>query len=257
MQEKIVSELKKIASEIIATDNLSSVSELQESAKMLYEKLTVLRYVAASLETVPANQATPQQNVAPSEDEVIQKAPSTEVASPPFEPAKTAEMPVSETTVPEPDISERLAQEQPPLTIADEMQGTPEVFGDIFEAVIPAATTGKDASDTLVSEQNSSPSFVEDTIKEAAPITPKETSLNDRLNTTIAIGLNDKIGFINHLFDGSSEDFNRVISQLNTLSSETEAKHFISSMVKPDYNHWQGKEAYEERLISLIENKFS
>jgi hypothetical protein len=257
MQEKIVSELKKIASEIIATDNLSSVSELQESAKMLYEKLTVLRYVAASLETVPASQATPQQNVAPSEDEVIQKAPSTEVASPTFEPAKTAEMPVSETTVPEPDISERLTQEQPPLTIADEMQGTPEVFGDIFEALTPVATTANDATDMLVSEQNSAPSFVDDAVQEAAPTAPKETSLNDRLNTTIAIGLNDKIGFINHLFDGSSEDFNRVISQLNTLSSEMEAKHFISTMVKPDYNHWQGKEAYEERLISLIENKFS
>ena len=49
--------------------------------------------------------------------------------------------------------------------------------------------------------------------------------------------------------------FNRVVSQLNSIESEKEAKNFIIKMVKPDYD-WSGKEEYEERLIALIERKF-
>ena len=103
------------------------------------------------------------------------------------------------------------------------------------------------------------PSPVKEEIKpvEIDSTEPKMKSLNDRLNTTIVVGLNDKIGFINHLFDGSSEDFNRVISQLNTIATEAEAKQFINTMIKPDYNNWIGKEEYEARLISLIESKFN
>ncbi|WP_196891335.1 hypothetical protein [Aureivirga marina] len=81
-------------------------------------------------------------------------------------------------------------------------------------------------------------------------------SLNDRLvKNTVQIGLNDRIAFVKHLFDNSQEDFNRVLSQLNTLKSEREAKYFITKMVKPDYN-WTDKEQYEERLMTLIERRF-
>ena len=85
---------------------------------------------------------------------------------------------------------------------------------------------------------------------------PKSGSLNDRLKKGITIGLNDRIAFVKHLFNGSTEDFNRVISQLNTLNSELEALEFLNGMVKPEYNNWAGKEAYEERLISFIEGKY-
>ena len=73
---------------------------------------------------------------------------------------------------------------------------------------------------------------------------------------SIAIGLNDRIGFVKHLFDESNEDFNRVLSQLNSFDSFDEAKNFIDDMVKPDYNNWQGNEDYAERFMELIEHKF-
>lgn len=73
---------------------------------------------------------------------------------------------------------------------------------------------------------------------------------------SIAIGLNDRIGFVKHLFDESNEDFNRVLSQLNSFDTFEEAKNFIDDMVKPDYNNWQGNEDYAERFMELIEHKF-
>jgi hypothetical protein len=83
-----------------------------------------------------------------------------------------------------------------------------------------------------------------------------KSSLNDRLNKkAINIGLNDRLAFVKHLFAGSQEDFNRVISQLNTQTSWQEAEGFIANFVKPDYD-WAGKEDYETRFLELVRLKF-
>ncbi|WP_460220305.1 hypothetical protein [Psychroserpens sp. MEBiC05023] len=82
-------------------------------------------------------------------------------------------------------------------------------------------------------------------------------SLNDKLkNGGINIGLNDKLAFIKHLFDGKNEDYERVVSQLKTINSFEEATHLIHNIVKPDYNNWEGKEEVEARFLSAIERKF-
>jgi len=81
-------------------------------------------------------------------------------------------------------------------------------------------------------------------------------SLNDKLHGDIQIGLNDRIAFVKNLFDGSQEDFNRVVSQLNTFKTEKEAKKFLNKMVKPDYD-WSAKEEYEERFMTIVERKFA
>ena len=81
-------------------------------------------------------------------------------------------------------------------------------------------------------------------------------SLNDAIGKTISLGLNDRIAFEKHLFGGSSDDLNRVLSQLNTHNSFDEARNFIEDLVKPDYNNWKGKEEYEERFMALVEKKF-
>ena len=86
---------------------------------------------------------------------------------------------------------------------------------------------------------------------------PKSVSLNDSLSKSINIGLNDRIGFEKHLFGGSSEDLNRVLSQLSTYANFSEAQEFIEDMVKPDYNNWTGKEDYEARFMEIVEKKFS
>ena len=83
------------------------------------------------------------------------------------------------------------------------------------------------------------------------------TSLNDKLkNGGLHIGLNDKLAFIKHLFDGKIEDYERVLSQLKTTNSFKEASHLIKDMVKPDYNNWEGKEEFEERFLNIIEGRF-
>ncbi len=89
-----------------------------------------------------------------------------------------------------------------------------------------------------------------------AVIAQQKSSLNDKLKKSIQIGLNDRIGFIKHLFNGNQDDYTRVLSQLNTFETNTEALHFINQMVKPEYNNWENKEAFETRFLEVVFRKF-
>jgi hypothetical protein len=82
-------------------------------------------------------------------------------------------------------------------------------------------------------------------------------TLNDRMSKGITIGLNDRVAFMKHLFNNSSEDYNRVLSQLITFDTFDEAKSFIDNIVKPDYSNWDGKEEYADRFMEIVEKKFS
>lgn len=85
----------------------------------------------------------------------------------------------------------------------------------------------------------------------------KEISINEAFAKTITFGLNDRIAFEKHLFAGSSEDLNRVVSQLSTFDTFEEAQNFIEDMVKPDYDNWEGKEEYVTRFMEIVEKKFA
>ncbi len=85
---------------------------------------------------------------------------------------------------------------------------------------------------------------------------PQKASVNSKLGMgSINIGLNDRISFVKNLFGGQQEDFNRVLSQLNTFESLAEAENFIEQMVKPDYD-WHQKEEYEMRFLELVRHRF-
>ncbi|MBZ4043460.1 hypothetical protein [Flavobacterium hibisci] len=89
------------------------------------------------------------------------------------------------------------------------------------------------------------------------PVKTKTVPLNEKLARGFHIDLNDRIAFTKNLFGNNTEDYSRVLNQLLTFDSFSEAKEFIETMVKPDYNDWQGKEDYEERFLGIIEKKFS
>lgn len=86
---------------------------------------------------------------------------------------------------------------------------------------------------------------------------PKPVSSSTDIKRPITFGLNDKIAFEKQLFGGSSEDLNRVVSQLSTFDSFEEAQIFIDEMVKPDYHNWEGKDDYAQRFMEIVERRFS
>ncbi len=132
-----------------------------------------------------------------------------------------------------------------------------KVIETVFEAVTPVEEVVAEVQPEPILE---TPKVLEEEVKatfEKVSQEPKISSLNDRLNKAITFGLNDRIGFEKKLFGGSSDDFNRVVSQLNTFDSFEEAKAFVDDFVKPDYNNWEGAEEFETRFMEIVEKKFS
>jgi hypothetical protein len=133
----------------------------------------------------------------------------------------------------------------------------------VEEKIVTSKTEAKQISfEDLLGENYTEPIFVKSNDIVVPPslknvIDEKPLSLNDEHLKTINIGLNDKIAFVKHLFSDSTEDYNRVLSQLNTFSTFNEAKDFIDEIIKPDYNNWDGVDDYAERFIEIVAKKFS
>ncbi|CAM3911484.1 hypothetical protein FLSI110296_02875 [Flavobacterium sinopsychrotolerans] len=118
---------------------------------------------------------------------------------------------------------------------------------------IPTAIVIETPKEVLPAEEPKLENVSADSAEKAEP---KTVSLNDKLAKGINIDLNDRLAFIKHLFGNSSEDYNRVLSQLITFDTFYETRDFVQEMVKPDYNNWEGKQDYEERFMDIIEKKF-
>lgn len=232
MHKKLEAELVSLAHSILQMKNKDEAIALKEKARLIYEKLSVLTFIDDYVVTTPNLQKTKEELL----KEVKTKFDKKEVVKPIAEKINTIPKPI----------------QQQPKKAKEE-----NIFEPTFDKVKidigslkPNQISLKEELRDTVSADKTSTLFDNENINE-------NKTLNDKLFTsTIQIGLNDRIAFVKHLFNFSQADFNRILSQLNTLKSEKEAKDFIYNQVKPDYN-WTGKEEYEERLITIIERKFS
>ena len=236
MHKKLEAELVSLAHRILQMKNKDEVIALRDKAKDVYERLSVLafvdEYIATSNQDI--NKEEILQQIEKGTKQVDIKAQQSEVElaiSKKEDSVKTEEKLSKEGTIFEPKFDSVKIDIQ---SLKSNQISSKEEFRDAISA---------DKTSTLFEDDD-------DTFKK------EKKTLNDKLvNTTIKVGLNDRIAFVKHLFNQSQADFNSVLSQLNTFKTEKEAKNFILTKVKPTYN-WQGKEAYEERLMNLIERKF-
>lgn len=130
-----------------------------------------------------------------------------------------------------------------------------EEIDTVFEEAIPKEPLKKHNLEDITAGFEDIPVF--EPVSSTNGVSNTKKSLNDKIKIgKLNIGLNDKIAFIKHLFDGKPEDYDRVISQINTSVSLSDAKRFIEDIVKPDYNDWIDKEDTEARFIQIIESKF-
>ena len=248
MKKKLESELISIAHRILKLKGREDVNRMHAEVAELYEKLTVLKFAQENfedemptigndssffgmLDTAFNNKISDNIEI---EDKVYVNMDDREddgIMEPGIETIK--------------DIVAQMPQET-------------QQVDSLFEKAEPKVERMKNDFEEITAD------FVEMPVFEPVAKVKKETqedtlkSLNDKLKSSgLNIGLNDKIAFIKHLFDGKSEDYERVLSQLNTSLSFEEASTLIHNIIKPDYNHWVGKEEYEERFMQIVENKFS
>lgn len=297
MHKKLEAELASLAHSILDMKNKDDVAILQKKALLIYEKLSLLKFVDAYM------------NESAVEDikEAASPASFNEFVEEEIEAAPVINKVVESEVVVE-TIEEQLDEEFDEIVkeeVKETIEEVPELIEDVLkEETIEDAAVELDLSieksieekPMLTDKQveaifNTEDSFVKDDVRDVAEIKfsledelkdaisadvatdlferatkenpvieekpeTKQRSLNDVLfSNNIQVGLNDRIAFVKHLFEGSQEDFNRVLSQLNSFKTEEEAKSFVIEFVKLDYD-WSTKLEFEERLIDLIERKF-
>ena len=216
----------KLATDIITSREDKELTDLYEVAKDLYEKLAVLKFIDEKLSDVEVDVS---KNVLAARFEKMAGAVMSENRTVP------ENNPHEEDIItPGMDTIKGMVSEMPTEAIE-------YIFGDF----VAKTETVKNDKDILAPEPT----------KENTAA--KNTSLNDRLNKDLQIGLNDKLAFVKHLFNNNMEDYTRVLSQLATIDTEERSVAFINNMVKPEYNNWEGKEEYVQRFMTLLERKFS
>ncbi|HFS67132.1 MAG TPA: hypothetical protein ENK67_02865 [Flavobacteriia bacterium] len=132
-----------------------------------------------------------------------------------------------------------------------------EDFKDSIPADVAANLFEKANTQKTSSATNTEKVIKKETVATANKSESQKNSVNDLVfKDKIQIGLNDRIAFVKHLFNFSQEEFNRVLSQLNSFTNEKDAKDFIINTVQTDYD-WSNKEEYVERLFMLIERRFA
>lgn len=295
MKKRISAELISIAHRILKLKNHSETLQLQQEAKNLYDQLTILRFYEENFELVKNEipEAVFEEMLEGKPTEIfstpIQEETEANIqATTPIVEETISDPIIEEKIMVTELIEEDIEDEEETIATEQKLKETPNPISKQKETVakqisfedmlvhdyqeldfvkvddVPVAVekvneaTFEAVSPEIASEIEPT-SIVEDKVEKPSEKKQKEdktTSLNDKLNKGINIGLNDRIAFEKKLFGGNAEDFNRVLSQLNTFDNFEEAESFIHDFVKPDYNNWQGNEEYEARFIEIVENKF-
>jgi len=249
MHKKLESDLMSLAHSILKMKNKKDVFALKQKSKEIYEKLSMLAFVEEYVNTTP--------NLKESKEELIEKVAqgfvSKDISI--FEEATSNEVvedgqkivyDLADTPKEESEMEEILEQ---PFDELEEIKFSENETEHINEVIKIEVNKTKSLEEEL--QDIISVDVMADLFENAQP-----KSLNDKLVNNIQIGLNDRIIFVKNLFNNQQEDYNRVISQLNTFKSEKEAKQFINKMIKPDYN-WSEHEELEKRFLEIIERKFA
>ena len=244
MKKKLESELMSIAHRILKLKGKEDVLKMHTEVGALYEKLSVLKFAHENFEhdlpTIGSDSSFFGML-----DEAFNNKVSDNIE-------REDKIYINLDEVEDDGIMEPIMEK-----IKDMVAQMPQEVHDV-DVIIEDAITENQPSKHSLDELTAG--FVDMPVFEPINNTSKEgfkKSLNDKLkNGGLAIDLNDKIAFIKHLFDGSREDYERVLSQINTSTSYKEAQDLIKNIVKPEYNNWSGKEVFEERFLEIIESKF-
>jgi hypothetical protein len=285
MHKKLAADLTSLAHSILQMKNKEDVFALKTKAHEVYEKLAVLACVEEYFNNTPNPEHTKDELL-----DLVKKVDEKLDIEIEIENIEDTTSSFSESEVDDPITkTEDLEDDEEQQLIEPEDEVIESVEEDLVNEAIELILEGDSASsnvqeegDNLFSQSNEvieeaiedeletveasneeitlsledelKDTIAADVVADLFENAPKK-SLNDKVRDDIQIGLNDRIAFVKNLFGGSQEDFNRVVSQLNSFKTEKEAKKFINKMVKPDYN-WADNEDIEQRFMSIVERKF-
>lgn len=295
MKKKLQEQLILLAQRILEEEKTSNATSMKNLAAELLQKLTVLEYLENQLEEIPAYESKEsldsksfrEENWFTEPEPVPQPDHKEDLVQPLMEKIKdlVAQMPEeTERFVERKDFVAQMPEEtynfEEEEDHSSQIEEETETVDEIMEEVLPEIsveeikvppTTEKYKRNDLeefAARFQRMPEFErkdpelfppsnEGRVASKNYTESRQRSLNDTANKGLNIGLNDRLAFIKHLFEGQAEDYTRVLSQINTMENYDAAKKFINGNIKPDYNNWSNKEEYSNRFMYLVEKSFN
>ncbi len=245
MKKKLESELISIAHRILKLKGKEDIVKMHAEVAALYEKLTTLKFAHENFEDDMPTIGSDSSFFGMLDEAFNNKVSDTiEVDDKTY---------VNLDELEDDDIMEPAIEKI--KDIVAQMPLETQQIDDIFETSTPEVQHKKSDFEELTANFTEVPVF--EPVSTSKSKKDDKKSLNDKLKGDgLNIGLNDKIAFIKHLFNGKSEDYERVISQISTSGSFKKAVNLIQKSIKPDYKDWIGKEEFEDRFMEIIEAKF-
>ena len=257
MKKKLESELISIAHRVLKLTGREDLNKMQDEVALLYQKISILKFLQTHFNgEIPEEVATDASffntlkgafNNKVSDTVEVDEKVYVDIDNQPSEPLME---PAIEKIK---DIVAQVPQETAAVdALVDGVNSSDVVEEDLSEL---SPSFGQ----LPIFEPLDSDSEPEETLAMDDSLTAiKKTSLDEKLKKTgFQIGLNDRLAFVNHLFQNNNEDYDRVISQLNTMDSFEEISDFIQNIIKPDYSNWEDKGDYETRFLEILQQKFN
>ncbi|MCC5918348.1 MAG: hypothetical protein JJU02_13595 [Cryomorphaceae bacterium] len=223
----------------ILRDRGENTAILLENARSLYEKLVIIQHEQLNSNANKSSQqdATPKAQPVPKETKSTK--PPIEIEEEKIEKAK----PVEDT---------KLAVEAKTTgKVSEQTEKSPEPANSEVREKEPEIFVEAKESDTEKAEEK-----IVSKPKKARDNTPQSSHLNQRLQPgSVRVGLNDRIAFVKKLFHGETDDFNRVLSQINSFGTYHEAEAFLQNLVVPEYG-WDLEEEFAKRFLNLVRMRF-
>ncbi|GIJ96716.1 hypothetical protein CAPN001_12850 [Capnocytophaga stomatis] len=281
MKKQLEKELQELAQNIISTKDNLDLPELKKELEKLLEKVSILNFVEKYYNSVGSSEDRLQYTMKKVADFIEEEQDENDIFNLPVETTKVQKIVLSQTEKTSveaekiPSKSEESQVAKTSYTAESPKTSAYKAYQDIVQKAHTHQETEKQhthnetiaeeqpkpAETKQVAQKQSLEDFISQTQhpvfeKKEEAETAKTPSLNDRLGKTAQIGLNDRLAFIRQLFFGSESEYNTVVQHINDLQSVEEIALYIEQEIKPIYNHWRGKEDYEERFLGLMLKRF-
>jgi hypothetical protein len=236
------SQIKEVESLVIKLErgalSIEELTALERLTRALHERSIILKYKAF-------------------EDKVNSKVkdvePSVEVADSPKESEKEAvvEEPTIEFSMF--SVDEELTVEELPLV---ETKETPKVeVEEISESIVeeqvePIVLESTEENTVSTTER----SFLD--LMQSVDNSVNASFNGSKLDTLVgAFGLNQKLRYINELFDGSSESFSDAVKSLDAKSTMDDAKDIVSSLASE--HDWDAEEESVIDFMTVLNRRYA
>ena len=249
---------------------------LVEDAKELYERMVILRYKIYETNVLGVKEAVISASIRQTEIETPidlfgsidepTPAPAFEVTFANDEPSESTigdeEATLEEDLFEQEDEEEASEEETIEQELIEEETIVENLFEEVEEEAFEEEAIEEETIEQVVTEQ-AAPSSWEPEFSGDQPIWMAEMEANIRDNRSVfplesligAFTLNEKLQFINELFDGSSDDFSSNVKQLDQLASIDAARNMIAELA--DTFSWDTESEIVEDFIYKICRRYA